>query len=173
MSRLLRSDRPSLSVGLYVVTNPQRVGRYVATDPQRVGRYVATDPQRVGRYVATNPQLVGRYVATDPQSSRSLRSDRPSHSFGRYVATDPSRTRSLRSDQTISDIDQRVSPNPCTLVCSSMLAPMYRSHIISHSHRLELSFKLYDKNRGKFILIDKIVINVSNRKTAQVGLRRD
>ena len=53
---------------------------------------------------------VGRYVATDPQSSRSLCSDRPSHSFGRYVATDPSRTQSLRSDRTVSDIDQRVRP---------------------------------------------------------------
>ena len=36
-----------------------------------------------------------------------------------------------------------------------MLVPEYRSHIISHSHRLELSLKLYDKNRGKFIFIDK------------------
>ncbi|KAF3547876.1 hypothetical protein DY000_02007228 [Brassica cretica] len=72
--------------------------------------------------------------------SRSLRSDRPSHSVGRYVATDPqtsdprmsqslcsdrlsplgrslrsdrpnlSWTRSLRSDRTVSDINQRVRP---------------------------------------------------------------
>ena len=83
--------------------------------------------------------------------SRSLRSDRPSHSFGHYVATDPSRTRSLLSRTSINGYD----PNPCILVCSSMLAPMYRSLIISHSCRLELSYKLYDKNCGKFILIDK------------------
>ena len=44
-----------------------------------------------------------------------------------------------------------------------MLAPMYRSHIISHSHRLELSLKLYDKNLGKFIFIDK------NRNKRLVG----
>ena len=36
-----------------------------------------------------------------------------------------------------------------------MLVPEYRSHIISYSHRLELSLKLYDKNRGKFMFIDK------------------
>ncbi|KAF3488005.1 hypothetical protein F2Q69_00053465 [Brassica cretica] len=55
-------------------------------------------------------ETVGRYVVTDPQSSRSLRSDRPSHSFGHYVVTDPSRTLSLRSDRTVSDIGQRVRP---------------------------------------------------------------
>ncbi|KAF3535943.1 hypothetical protein F2Q69_00022748 [Brassica cretica] len=76
MSRSLRNDRPSLSVGRYVVTDPQRVGRYVATNPQRLGRYVATDPQRVGCYVATDLQRVGRYVATNPRTTRSLRSDR-------------------------------------------------------------------------------------------------
>ena len=32
---------------------------------------------------------------------------------------------------------------------------MYHSHIISHSHRLELSLKLYDKDHGKFSFIDK------------------
>ena len=36
-----------------------------------------------------------------------------------------------------------------------MLVPKYHSHIISHSRRLELSLKLYDKNRGKFMFIDK------------------
>ena len=37
-----------------------------------------------------------------------------------------------------------------------MPVPEYVSHIMSHSHQLELSLKLYDKNREKFIFIDKI-----------------
>ena len=87
---------------------------------------------------------VGRYVTTD-QAFYSVATLRPIHRGpGRYVATELSRT-------SINGYD----PNLCILVCSSMLAPMYRSHIISHSHRLELSLKLYDKNRGKFIFIDK------------------
>ncbi|KAF3501553.1 hypothetical protein F2Q69_00041070 [Brassica cretica] len=44
--------------------------------------------------------MVGRYVAIDPRTSRSLRSDRPSHSVGRYVATDQA-TRSVATYQLI------------------------------------------------------------------------
>ncbi|KAF3550948.1 hypothetical protein DY000_02006452 [Brassica cretica] len=55
-------------------------------------------------------ERVGRYVATDPQMRRSLRSDRPSHSFGLYVETDPAGTRSLRSDRTVLNFDLRVRP---------------------------------------------------------------
>lgn len=50
-----------------------------------------------------------------------------------------------------------------------MLVPEYRGHIISHSRRLELSLKLYDKNRGKFMFIYK---NRNKRFKLKDGLNR-
>ena len=89
---------------------------------------------------------VGRYVLTDLHSSRSLRSDRPSHSFGRYVATDPSRTRSLRSDRTVSDIDQRVRPKSVHSrmflnASSHVPQPYHFSHHSDQSYRWNFTIK--------------------------------
>ncbi|KAF2574763.1 hypothetical protein F2Q70_00002959 [Brassica cretica] len=66
----------------------------------------------------------GRHVATGPRTSRSLRSDRPSLSFGRYVATDQRRPGRYVATELSRTSINGYDPNPCILVCSSMLAPI-------------------------------------------------
>ncbi|KAF2592850.1 hypothetical protein F2Q70_00042282 [Brassica cretica] len=68
------------------------------------------------------------------EASRSLRSDRPSHSFGGYVATDPSRTRSLCSHRTVSDIDQQCEfrfPQSMSLTLEGVVPTVWLGSIVA------------------------------------------
>ncbi|KAF3604055.1 hypothetical protein F2Q69_00037263 [Brassica cretica] len=93
LSRSLRSDRPSHSVG-----------RYIATDPQ-MSRSLRSD-RPANESVATKrpTKPLGRLLRSDRSTtSWSLLRERPSLSVGRYVATNPQSSRLLRSDRSIAD----------------------------------------------------------------------
>ncbi|KAG5396864.1 hypothetical protein IGI04_018678 [Brassica rapa subsp. trilocularis] len=96
----------------------------------------------VATYRSTRAR-VGRNVGPTQPLGRSLSSDR---------VRDGS---SLSCDRLVRGSINGYDPKPCILVSSSMLVPEYRSYINSHSHQSELSLKLYNKNRGKFMFIDK------------------
>ncbi|KAG5407121.1 hypothetical protein IGI04_013240, partial [Brassica rapa subsp. trilocularis] len=184
-------------LGRYVATE-RSSARSLRSDSAKLDRYVATEQ----RYVATElkPKL-GRYVATERSSARSLRSDRARAKarslrseqafgpLGRYVATElGARSRPNRVASSVYVATEPTGLEPKFGRCVAI--EPFRTSIRHQSLHSRQTFECYlPKTVASSVYVsrysnssiklrgletaEKLVVNVSSRKTAQRDLKHD